>query len=260
MAQDNIELPEPNDIISPGGANADDLLAQMADAEIDRLLSDADVQPQEAASESPAQAATADPAEVDQLLESIEPTTGAEVDSLLAKSKADATAAESSPQPSVPTPSGDSAGVPDVAAQLDELFQELTGPQAAVRPPAASEGPAAPVSLPAAPASAAPSPMAPAAAADPAEQTNALERQVISAELLSAADGALKQREEPEPQAPATREDDDRLPWYLRPLEWINLPLAQCSQRVRDIMGKAAILTLLNALGILVYVLFIRQS
>ena len=52
---------------------------------------------------------------------------------------------------------------------------------------------------------------------------------------------------------------DEPLPLLLRPLEWINAPLAQCSDITRERVGKIAILTTVNALAILAYVAFIRR-
>jgi hypothetical protein len=52
----------------------------------------------------------------------------------------------------------------------------------------------------------------------------------------------------------------DRFAILLRPLELMNRPLAACSDGVREALGKVAIMTLINALAILVYVLFLRRS
>lgn len=49
------------------------------------------------------------------------------------------------------------------------------------------------------------------------------------------------------------------LPRYLKPLEWLNAPLDTCPAGVRQLLGKAAILTLINALAVLAYVLVIRK-
>ena len=50
-------------------------------------------------------------------------------------------------------------------------------------------------------------------------------------------------------------DQSDDLPVYLRPLEWINAPLAACSEPVRDAVGKVAIITLVNAVAVLIYVI-----
>jgi hypothetical protein len=51
----------------------------------------------------------------------------------------------------------------------------------------------------------------------------------------------------------------DRLPIYLRPLEWINAPLEYCPEWVREAFGKVALLTLFNSLAVLLYVLIFRR-
>jgi hypothetical protein len=64
----------------------------------------------------------------------------------------------------------------------------------------------------------------------------------------------------PQPHSAVADEDEDApLPFYLRPLEWLNAPLALLPGSVREIVGKAAIVTLLNAAAILVYVLVVRR-
>jgi hypothetical protein len=57
-----------------------------------------------------------------------------------------------------------------------------------------------------------------------------------------------------------TSADDVQLPRYLRPLEWLNAPLAIFPVTVRDLIGKAAIITLLNAAAIIAYVLIVRRG
>lgn len=53
---------------------------------------------------------------------------------------------------------------------------------------------------------------------------------------------------------------DSALPFYLRPLEWINAPFAAWSERSRQIMGRIAIITLGFSIAILVYVLIFRPN
>ena len=54
-------------------------------------------------------------------------------------------------------------------------------------------------------------------------------------------------------------DDEQTVPIYLKPLEWLNAPLAACPESVRDLLGKAAIITLANAIAVLVYVLMFRK-
>jgi hypothetical protein len=50
----------------------------------------------------------------------------------------------------------------------------------------------------------------------------------------------------------------DRTPLPVRALEWVNKPFAGLPEAVRQAMGKVAILTLINAVLVLLYVLLVR--
>ena len=54
-------------------------------------------------------------------------------------------------------------------------------------------------------------------------------------------------------------EDDRPLPVYLKPLEWMNAPLDVMPTPVRDVIGQIAILTLVNAIAVLIYVFVFRK-
>ena len=45
----------------------------------------------------------------------------------------------------------------------------------------------------------------------------------------------------------------------MRVLEWINAPLDSLPDDARDAIGKVAVMTLVNAVAILVYVMFFRH-
>ena len=67
---------------------------------------------------------------------------------------------------------------------------------------------------------------------------------------------------EPMPAEAATIVIDDAnrpTPLLVRVLEWINVPLLGWPDAVREAMGKVAILTLLNAVAVLLYVLWLRR-
>ena len=49
------------------------------------------------------------------------------------------------------------------------------------------------------------------------------------------------------------------LPFYLKPLEWISRPMDAMPESVRVAVGKIALLTLFNALAVLIYVLLFRK-
>ena len=53
--------------------------------------------------------------------------------------------------------------------------------------------------------------------------------------------------------------DDGREPLLVRFLEWLNAPFADLSDRAREAMGKVAIATMVNAVGVLAYVLIFRR-
>ena len=48
------------------------------------------------------------------------------------------------------------------------------------------------------------------------------------------------------------------MPVYLKPLVWINAPFASLSPPLRESLGKAAVLTLVNAVAVLLFVLVFR--
>jgi hypothetical protein len=50
-----------------------------------------------------------------------------------------------------------------------------------------------------------------------------------------------------------------REPIYIKPLVWINAPLASKPEVVRQVLGKVSIVTLLNALAVLAYVIFFKK-
>lgn len=95
-----------------------------------------------------------------------------------------------------------------------------------------------------------------AAALDPTEQTGRLEQQVLAEDAVLRATAMLA---EPPPVVAAPARSNLREPLYLRLLKWINTPLEWCSESARQVMGKVAIFTLINALAVLAYVLFFRK-
>jgi len=190
------DLPDPNEAMSASQAGgADDLLAQLAGDEIDRLLAESETKEAAEPSAIADDATAMDPQEfVEQAaVEAAEETASVVMDSPL---------------------SGDDT----VASQLDALFEELNNPAA---PVAKAPG------LEAVAENDAPSP----------EQ---------EAELLA-------------PPRELELDVDVPLPMVLRPLVWINIPFAMIPDGVRDFMGKAAIVTLVNAMILLAYTHFVRK-
>lgn len=356
-------LPEPLETPSLGSApNADDLLAQMAGDEIDRLLAEADVEQQQAVNDAQADpppsplAALGTEGESANRRESadsvalpienqkseienspvspggstagLDDETARQLDALFEQLTADDSVPASPPRPlpalgkeetgsegegemgrgedketsrqgdketdsadlpienrkskiktppiSPPAPVETS---PELARQLDELFEQLNAPLPSESTPAAQPAPAAalPVAeeeprLPAAARAVSPEEKLAreatlSAGKDPAEQTGALEQQVLRAEVLT--ENEPQAQDEPEIdefQTPARRalfvdeeEAEERVAFYLRPLIWINRPLWGCSDAMRDLLAKMALLNLVAALGILLFVMLFRK-
>ena len=208
MGQATVDLPDPLEPQTVSAANTDELLAQLAGEEIDRLLAEADAEPTPAPAQSSPTSSSPHP--------------------------------DLAPNPSAAiTPGSERA----VAAQLDDLFAQLT-----------QESPEAPAAAAAAPdARQDVAQVAPATAFGAEDATTSAERGALNA---ASGTGA----------APAedlnvvlSRIEDIRLPFYLRPLEWLSAPLNACPEHVRDVIGKIAIVTAVNALAVLAYVLFFRR-
>ena len=54
-------------------------------------------------------------------------------------------------------------------------------------------------------------------------------------------------------------EIDESLPFYLKPLEWLNAPLEALPEKAREVVGKIALLTFFNAAAVLIYVFVFRK-
>ncbi len=201
---------------------------------------------------------TATSANADDLLSQL---AGEEIDRLLAESETGDRAVEAD--------RGASADEGSTAAEeLERVLDGLATPAVKELPLAASHTAAADAT-PAKPQAADPS--APAPVAAPVEDapaskpfvefdsgTGQEERAALGAKLSLAETGAAA--------AAAIHldeidlgEDDAPLPAYLRPLEWLNAPLIACPEGVREALGKVAIVTLVNAIAVLIYVLMFRQ-
>jgi len=252
MGQVAIDLPDPLHNPEPApGPSADDLLAQLAGEEIDRLLAEADVerptQPSITPILSPANSAAPD---------SSIPSTVQASNVTFAPSAADPAQSQAHPEPAAPSKPIAEADVEEldarVAQELNSLFTELDSDKPSANAPQPAPAPAA------APAAAPAPPVTPrattlAASTDPIAQAHELEKQLLSQTLLGALGGTA------DAQSGTTRFRLPNLSFLLRPLEWLNAPLAACSDTVRESLGKVAIMTLINALAILLYVMFLRR-
>ena len=203
MGQAAVDLPDPLQA-PPEGAktSTDELLAQLAGDEIDRLLAEADGGPPPA-SRAPFHIAL--------------PTRPGH------DARPEAPTDRDAPAPVVETTKPGPTEL-DVAAEMDALFTAAAAKDAAA--------------------------VADAKARAEAETTAAERDGLKAAAALSSPSAA--------PVLPA--DDDAPLPVYLRPLEWLNAPLTLLPESVRDVVGKIAIITLLNAAVILAYVMVVRRA
>jgi len=137
------------------------------------------------------------------------------------------------------------------ASQLDDLFNQLNAaPADLMTVEQTAKEPAAPPEVAAAPAPAAPPPPAPVAAIEQA--TSPAERAALTPKVDPiAAIEAL-------PPA-ATPDAEERVSILVRILELINAPFAACPDVLRDLLGKFAILTLMNSVGVILYVMIFRK-
>jgi hypothetical protein len=202
MGQAALDLPDPLETPAVNPASTDDLLAQMAGQEIERLLSAAD--------EGDA-AAMAEPAASPPVAPKLEQSK-----SVVAE-----------PKPATAEPAAAAT-----AHDLDAIFSQLEGPAAGAQPPKKTETGSHTADS---------SPSVADALAEEMAEDAALHAK--SSNSLSAADSAANAKE----------------PLVLRLLAWLSSPLDSCSDRVRDAIGKVAILTTVNALSVLAYVLLFRR-
>ena len=284
-----IDLPDSPEKASASVTNADDLLAQLAGAEIDRLLADTD-------RSAPTTLPTTEPmpeiaAQLEQRLNPPAPSDGTSTPSNTDQAQSGTgngkavAAAPSAPPVAKGKPEAKSAGATDAqfAAEVDALFKELNVDPAtmdaeaaeAVAANVAAAAPTAPVS------SALETPPTALEASDPTpsdtssettdqpadQATSAVEKAALAVEAEIAADSAssatpktignalveVKQQQQHE-------SSSDRVPVYVRLLEMVNAPLNAFPDSMRDLVGKLAILTLMNSLGVLLYILLFRPS
>jgi hypothetical protein len=133
------------------------------------------------------------------------------------------------PTPVAPPKPGAAPTSDAYAAQVDALFKELNAEQAPV-PPAAPATQAAPA---------------------PVEQpTTADERAALTAPIASEL--------QPQQNAEQFPQSEQKTSLLVSLLELINTPFAACPEVLRETLGKIAILTLMNALGVLLYLVLFR--
>jgi hypothetical protein len=226
MGQAPVALPDPLSAAPVNSGNTDDLLAQLAGEEIERLLAEAD---------EPA------PGKADQITPSVNPTAkGGSVVPAAARVSPEAPA---SPKPQSASKPAPQAGGATEDLELNALFTQLDG-----------AGPAGPVEAVAAPAASAPTPLP-----DPEPSVaDALAQEMLEDAAVSG--GAALAGNAAPATAPEVEVEQNQAagPLPIRLLEWVNRPLESCSDQCRDLIGKIAILTTVNAAAVLAYVMFFR--
>jgi hypothetical protein len=283
MAQ--VADPQDHTSTNPGtDINADDMLAQLAGSEIDRLLAEADVAKsnEPAPTASPASAALTAPAiprdpreiaavetelgldeaaltsQLDELFNQLQEETAAKVAQIAPAAQP---AAEPSPPADAAPIEGTQATVEapptEAAAQAPAPETTLTegAERAALLEAAGFESnpdqpqpvekeiaPAPAAQIP--PIAAAAPPPAPNAKAEPIAPAQTSAEDSERSAVLSAA--GFESAESVESKA-------GMIPIWIKPLIWINRPIEHCSPAIRQAMGRAAIVTLVNALLVLSY-------
>ena len=224
MGQAPVALPDPLSAAPVNSGNTDDLLAQLAGEEIERLLAEAD---------EPA------PGKADQMAPPVAPT--AVAGSAVAAARVSPREAPASPQSQPASKPAPGAGGETEDLELNALFTQLDG-----------AGPAGPAEAIAAPVAAAPAPVSePEPSAADALAQEMLEDAAVSGGSALAGNAAPMT-------VPEVEENRAAGPLPIRLLEWVNRPLESCSDQCRDLIGKIAILTTVNAAAVLAYVMFFR--
>lgn len=256
----SLDLPDPLES-APNKplANADDLLAQLAGEEVDRLLAESDAEGKhkpadglDAATAPEAPAPIAPEARIQDQLDALFTEITTTQPNASPTPPAAPAAKRETPTPAPAPIAPISAGpIGHVASNLptdvnpDEVLAAILG-----EPGKMGKLPdfTAPVAPPAALLA------AHAALAAPAE-TSAAERAALAkADSVDALPGPGELDALTGP-----IEEEGALPVYLKPLEWLNAPLDLLPSAARDVLGQVAILTLVNAIAVLIYVFVFRK-
>jgi hypothetical protein len=157
---------------------------------------------------------------------------------------------------SKPAPSADDMLAQLASDEIDRLLADSdNGNEAAPAPAAISDLPPAKVETPALAATseiAAKAEVAPAA--ETAPEVSSASDDAQRKELLDAAPAeSMQSMQLMELRIPPT------LPAILRPLEWISAPLDTLPDSIREFVGRAAVLTMINAIALLGYVWIFRR-
>jgi hypothetical protein len=278
MAQAVVDLPDQPDPAPQSIEQTDELLSQMVGDDIDRLIADNQIEASAITTELQGETSDEAPAPP-----SLEESLTAQLDDLFnelqnpppEEAPAEAPASEVqevTPVPEAPAPVEAAPAeaaptatepAPPVAAKEAEAPQgeeraallQAAGFQAPADFPPADAANQKPTE-PAAPISASPDPVHDTAPAG-SERTALLAAAGFDTNPNAP---ALEIGPNPEPTVGHLVLDDNApLPIYLKPLEWINAPLQSAPMVFRQLLGRAAVVTLINALAVLTYVLIFRK-
>jgi 2-oxoglutarate dehydrogenase E2 component (dihydrolipoamide succinyltransferase) len=180
---------------------------------------------------------------------------GAEIDRLLNEAESDHAPAAPAAAPVQAQTSTTAAEDDALASQLDELIgaMETATPAAAPQAAAAEAAPAA-------------SP-APAETAAPSADAAEAERMKVLASELEVDKPAAAAPAVPVPAIqteaavtePAPQPAAEKIPIWMYPLILINAPFFFLPERIREFAGKAALLTMVNAAAVMIYVAVFRH-
>jgi hypothetical protein len=289
MGQATVDLPDPLDPAAASteapaapAASADDLLAQLAGEEIDRLLAEADAErptlADRAAAAKFASTTSGDSAPAAPLAPPAPPAPNAQpAPTSVALPAATGNQAAGIPteldalfeqidagdRPPAPPATATSAAEPATKREMtaDEIAAAILASPPATEPrtePAAADAPAIEASA----AQVADSEIEAAASASTSDVASAA---VTIAEMATGAAEATALLDDevaaPAPGSEFLLEDGDYSPPTLlvRMLELLNAPFAALPESFREALGKIAILTLFNSLAVLTYVLLFRR-
>jgi hypothetical protein len=239
MGKAALDLPEPVETTpaAPENAGTDDLLAQLAGQEIDRLLADADVPREGAAAPASAESTPAAKAETpaadptaSKIPAAPAPIQVAPAPAQPGRSRLSSREPETPPAPT-PVPVSPAEPPKSLLPNLDApRAEQAIGDIIGTLDPELEE-----------------------ATREPTE-TAPTERAALDAALGPAAATLTTDQLATEPD-----DDDAPLPLYLRPIEWLNACFDSIPETILEAAGKIAILTMVNAVAVLLYVLFFRH-
>ncbi|MBC7782533.1 MAG: hypothetical protein H7144_01735 [Burkholderiales bacterium] len=229
MSQAVKDLPDPlEERGEPGSGapelNTDDLLSQMADRAITQLIAESDKgippAPPPAISDEEDEEIVSAPAQsdADAPRESSAPESGRPIANTAFAEPA--ADSDAAPMPPEPLPPAVDDLTENVQSQLDNILTEMKSD----RPPRADpvESPVSEVAQS-------------AVAVDPRADVKALFDSAPATHIASEPPAAI-----------------------VKPLEWLNAPFSAVPEAARDVLGQVGIITLINALAVLLYVIIFR--